>query len=699
MRILLTILVLMLPTLATAQGTATLVADDVSVIQNDRLIATGNIEALYDGVRLTASRITYDRTADRLLIDGPIVITEQDGTILTADQASLDPQLENGLLRSARIVLDRQLQLAANQIDRIDGRFSQLYRVAATSCQVCSGQEPLWELRAERIVHDEDAQLLYLTNAQFRIKGVPVIYLPRLRLPDPTLDRATGLLVPRIRPNDNLGTGLKLPYFVALGESRDLLLTPYLSSETTTLELRYRQAFSNGFLSASGATSQDTLLPDETRSYLFIEGLFDLPRDFRLAFDIEAASDLSYLSDYGYSDKDRLDSSLAIARARDDDLFVADLTYYETLRENEVNASLPPVVANLSYDRRIALGEGQLRLGVGADAIERYGDETSDAGRDVRRFGVSADYQRDWITDAGLAVTTRIGGTVDRYQLRDAPAFPANVTRLAPNASVILRFPLSRTLPRSSHLIEPLLAVHWSKVSGGAIPNEDSTRPELDQSNLLSVQHFPGQDARETGLRGAAGMTWTRRGDEGITSTLTFGRIFREDNDPRFTRASGMSGAASDWLIAGQFTLAQGLRVEARSLVADDFDTSLTNARIGWQTDQLDLEAAYIWQAADPGIGREDAISEWSLETAVQATEAWNVRFDARYDIGNDRPARAGVGVEWRNECVSVELSASRRYASSINVAPSTDYGISVALLGFSAGRSGPGPAGSCRTD
>jgi len=160
-----------------------------------------------------------------------------------------------------------------------------------------------------------------------------------------------------------------------------------------------------------------------------------------------------------------------------------------------------------------------------------------------------------------------------------------------------------------------------------------------------------------------------------------------------------MSGAASDWLIAGQFTLAQGLRVEARSLVADDFDTSLTNARIGWQTDQLDLEAAYIWQAADPGIGREDAISEWSLETAVQATEAWNVRFDARYDIGNDRPARAGVGVEWRNECVSVELSASRRYASSINVAPSTDYGISVALLGFSAGRSGPGPAGSCRTD
>ncbi|MCA1774393.1 MAG: hypothetical protein LC676_01950 [Loktanella sp.] len=151
MRVLLIALFLLLPAVATAQGTATLVADNVTVTQNDRLIAQGNIEVLYDGARLTARRVTYDRAADRLSIDGPIVITEPDGTILTADQASLDPQLENGLLRSARIVLDRQLQLAANQIDRIDGRYSQLYRVAATSCQArrWTGRRAFW-CRASR---------------------------------------------------------------------------------------------------------------------------------------------------------------------------------------------------------------------------------------------------------------------------------------------------------------------------------------------------------------------------------------------------------------------------------------------------------------------------------------------------------------------------------------------------------------------
>ena len=48
------------------------------------------------------------------------------------------------------MVLDQQLQLAAAQIDRVDGRYTQLTRAAATSCQVCAAiAAPLWQIRAE----------------------------------------------------------------------------------------------------------------------------------------------------------------------------------------------------------------------------------------------------------------------------------------------------------------------------------------------------------------------------------------------------------------------------------------------------------------------------------------------------------------------------------------------------------------------
>jgi LPS-assembly protein len=56
---------------ATEPLLASLVADRVSVDAERRLIAEGNVEVFYDGARLTASRITYDRAANEVLIDGP----------------------------------------------------------------------------------------------------------------------------------------------------------------------------------------------------------------------------------------------------------------------------------------------------------------------------------------------------------------------------------------------------------------------------------------------------------------------------------------------------------------------------------------------------------------------------------------------------------------------------------------------------
>ena len=67
-------LFLLLPVIASAQGTATLVADTVSITGETQLSASGNVEVFYDGTRLTAQAITYDRSRDTLTITGPILI-------------------------------------------------------------------------------------------------------------------------------------------------------------------------------------------------------------------------------------------------------------------------------------------------------------------------------------------------------------------------------------------------------------------------------------------------------------------------------------------------------------------------------------------------------------------------------------------------------------------------------------------------
>ena len=63
-------------------------------------------------------------------------------------------------------------------------------------------------------------------DVEMRVKGVLVGFTPYLRLPDPEVDRAQGFLAQSLNISSNLGIGLKLPYFIPFGESRDLLLIP-----------------------------------------------------------------------------------------------------------------------------------------------------------------------------------------------------------------------------------------------------------------------------------------------------------------------------------------------------------------------------------------------------------------------------------------------------------------------------------------
>jgi LPS-assembly protein len=58
--------------------------------------------------------------------------------------------------------------------------------------------------------------------------------------------------------------------------------------------------------------------------------------------------------------------------------------------------------------------------------------------------------------------------------------------------------------------------------------------------------------------------------------------------------------------------------------------------------------------------------------------------------------AKAALDLNFQNECLLVDLSVSRRYTSSTSVKPSTDFGLSVELLGF-GGSSKAGTQQVCR--
>lgn len=702
------LLTLTLP--AGAQDQATLISDRLEITGDTTLIADGNVEVFFKGRRLKAARIVYDQAGDRLQITGPIVLTDETGdTLILASQADLAADLSEGILTSARLVLNRQLQLAANRMMRVAGRYTTLDTVVASSCKVCEGDPtPLWEIRAKRVVHDEAERQIYFDNAQFRVAGVPVFYIPRLRMPDPTLKRATGFLTPSLRTTSDLGTGLKFPYFIVINASSDLTLTPYLTTKNSeTLELRYRQAFATGEIIMTGAITNDDLIPGDARGYLFVDGAFTLPAKFNLTLKGQTVTDPAYLLDYGIGNTDRLDSRLEVTRTRRNEHISGRIISFQTLRDDEDNTTIPSVVGDLTFHRRFSLGplggEGGLRFQThnhyrsSSSPLDGPDSDLIADGRDLGRISARIDWRRSFLLPMGIEGTVLGDLTADAYTIAEDAAFGGNTTRTHGNAGVEFRWPWVKAGANgATHVIEPVVQLIWASSDAETLPNEDSALVEFDEGNLFALNRFPGSDAVERGPRANVGVTWTRHDPSGWTMGVTLGRVFREADLGQFSAGSGLDGSRSDWLAAVNFDLADGFAMTGRLVLDDDLTLTKGEARLTMSRPKTALATSVIWAVADPLENRPDPTQELTFDARRKMTDNWTAKLSGRYDFVADRGTVAGLGLEFLNECVRLDVSLSRRFTSSTSVTPTTDFGLTVDLVGFGGGGTA-GPARTCR--
>ena len=673
-----------------------LIADRVYLTGNDVLIAEGQVEAVQGDVRMRAARIQYNGNSDLVTVNGPIHIQQGNDVRLVATYAELDPEFRNAILYSARVVLADQVQLASSHMRRVEGRYSVLDKTTVTSCKVCDdGQPPLWEMRAERVIHDQQERQLYFENTQFRVMDVPVLYFPQMRMPDPTLRRTSGFLVPEIHQNSELGFGVRIPYFQTLGPHRDILITPFIAQNSKTLELRYRQAFRDGEMKWTGAVSDDTIFPDQPRYYAFGEGRFDLERDYKLSFNLKIVSDDSYLLDYDYSDEDRLNSDITVRRTNRDENTRFALLHYQSLRSIDDDNTLPTLVGLAETERRFFPtgigGEARLKLQLhshfrdSSSGVDGPDDDTDADGRDVTRATAALWWRRNWTLANGLRTGVTSEVAFDAFHTDEDDVFEGTESQVTPTVAAHFRYPMTRiAADGSTQVLEPLAQISWSGGDTLNNANDESTRVEFDEGNLLALSRFPSSDRRERGAAAALGVNWSRYDPDGWDTFLSFGQIYQQDPHPDFTLSSGLQDSPSDFLIAGQIRNDNGMSFMARGLLDTDGSFDKASARATWSNDTVFLDASFVWLRADPRENRADNMSEWVIDTRYRMNRHWTALADWRYDVVAEQSAEVGIGLEYRNECVRLGLSLSRSFINTGTSGPRTDIGLTLALMGFS---------------
>ena len=222
-------------------------AEIVTVDPDGILEAKGNVVIRYGDITVKAASVVIDNKKNKIKFSDIKNLSDSQSLELGADSALINRDFSIGIISAANILIDETIKIKAGEVRLTDGKITSAKNITkVTSCGECDGKEPNWYLNASSAKRDVAKSNIVYKNVTVRVKGLPIAYIPYLRMPDPSVDRALGFLVPEAVLTSNLATGLKLPYFIPIGLSNDLLVTPYFSSKTKTIEYRYRQKFQNG---------------------------------------------------------------------------------------------------------------------------------------------------------------------------------------------------------------------------------------------------------------------------------------------------------------------------------------------------------------------------------------------------------------------------------------------------------------------
>ena len=675
-----------------------MIADRIEIAPDGDLIASGDIEIFYGAENLIAEEIRYDTETETLNVTGPILFTDENGDTIEAEFAELSRDLQNGLLKSARIMLEDQLELQAAEMERIDGITAELRGVAATSCISCDTRPPLWQIRASAVRHDKLKRTVHFKNAQVRVADIPILYLPRLRIPDPNLKRAAGFLVPSIRSTSRLGTGVVVPYFVPIGTDKDITLTPYISAKTRTLEVRYRQVVKNGSITFDGAISDDDIESASLRAYGRIVGKFNVLDGYKLGFTLQSVSDDAYVGDYQLDTSETMESNITLERTKEDQHQEISLSNYQSLYDNEGNR--PFLTSFGQIEQRVAMARIGGTLSVRGEfwGAARSSDLNA-TGRDIMRANTVVRYQRVWDLAAGTQVSFEHESRLDHFVIDQDDAYNRQNTTSTHSSALTLRWPLIGRSKTGAHYVEPIYQIARVRMSKDiAVPAEESIHSEFDQGNLLALSRFPAPDRVETGQRRAVGVNYNYRGMAGYELGLSLGQIEWETQPSDFSQTSGLAGVKSDLLLAAQVETPIGLNFYARTLLDDQGKAGKSEVISKFNFKKYSVDGRYSFLPADSEAQRNNDIAEWTLNQSYKVGENWQLSNSLRYDLQADSLATAGIGVKWDGQCSSVVFSADRRFTDLGTSPPQTTYGFSIALKGFSTGGASRAIKTSCGT-
>ncbi len=672
-------------------------ADEVTFDEDLNIVtASGNVE-ISQGERIVkADAVSYNINTKVVSATGNVALLEPTGDVLFAEYVELTDDLGEGFIRDIRVLLSDRSRMAAVSGQRSGGNRTVLNRAIFSPCALCKEdptKAPLWQLKANKIVHDQAEQEIRYYDARMEIFGIPVAYTPYLSHPDPTVKKKSGFLAPAFRNSDTLGFSAQLPYFWNIAPNQDLTFSPIITSEQGPVAAgEYRHLFTNGTLDISGSAtiadredSGGEVEENRFRGHIDAEGRFDIDETWRWGFDAKRSSDDTYQRVYDFGSSRTLTSRAFVEGFRGRNYAAVNSFAYQGLRESDVNDESPIILplADYNFTSEPLFANSIARLDANVLALTRT------EGRDSRRASIIGGWDLPFTSPLGDSYKFTAQVQADGYWVNgvdpdsnevnpDGSTFDGFTGRVFPQLAAEWRYPWIQSNESFSQVVEPIVQVIAAPNGSnpGEIPNEDSRDFEFDDTNLFSLNRFAGLDRVDSGSRVNYGFKWNVF--QGSSSSEAFiGQSYALKENDDFSENSGLSDNFSDFVGRVRVNPIDEIDLLYRFRVDDeDFEVRRNELDLRVGPPLLSIGVNYLFLNNTNEVDEFDDREEVTVRVSSQLSEYWSTFASHRRDLEAKSSLETRVGLTYQDECCLVEGIAERTFFTDRDLEPEDTFAI-----------------------
>ena len=690
----------------------------------EKVTATGNVvltQKTNKGTRiLNANLVIYETKNNQITAYGTdttkIIYHDIDGNVIYANELTLSHDFKTGTIKTFTMLTKEKATIHAAQGYREDDIVSTMEDADYTPCTFCSTKKPVWQLKAEKVIHNKEAHTIEYTNARLEIKGVPVFYTPYFSHPDPTIKRKSGMLLPVYGHNNDLGYVFGVPVYYVISDQKDMTITPVMTSKQSgIIQTEYRHRFRDGSMSMSGSYTRtkdlppappaDQLLPNGPRPpkpdrwNISAQSRVDINDNQRVKVDLNRASDTTYLQRYSLvrqspfiQNNQSLRSNITWQHFSNDSYADVQSYAFQTDAPKTTPIILPK--GTYHYQTETPTIGGTAAIEGGVLALFRHQSVPGRSGTEMYRVSNGATWKRPWVLSHGQIVTLQGQTRADLYMMRryfdteataNAPKHQLEHrhVRLFPQGSLDWQWPFQKRMDLANWIVKPQAMIVSSplNINNRHIPNEDSLAFELDDTSLFLPNRFDGIDRVDTGTRGIAGLENELRFSKQRNVSLFLGQSKRLDNQHVVRNGLGEDKSSSDILMRLKAKPASWLSTRYRMATSPDFKVvrySELGASIGEPIFKID--GAYIFLNKRATLNESSYISQLNMHISSQFTETWRLSVG---QIRNLKRANGGASLAtylaatYDDECFSVDLGVYRSGCYDRDIRPDTSFLVS----------------------